>query len=867
MFFKRRRQPRGLGATGSKGLRCKASRRRNSRVLLGELLERRDMLAITPQALLPDLTPWANVSKEFIYGWTIVGNDLRLTTAMANIGTGAMEMRGGATHGETQDVYQRVLEPDGNFTDVLAGTFTYHPEHGHIHFDEFAQFRLRQVLPNGGVGDIVAAGDKVSFCLLDVERYDTSGPFLPRFLNCGQIQGISVGWADVYNRGLEGQSIEITNVPDGNYWLEVVVDPENHIVESNELNNVTRIQISLVRPPGGGGIAPDAFEANNSFETASILAPPEDHTYPNLSIHASTNADFYRVTASESGPMAFRASFLNSQGDVDLEVFDSTRTRVGRSDSTQNSEQVSINAVAGQYYYVRVYGYNGATNPNYTLVVDQPEGVSGGAPDQFEDNDTFATARGLAAIDQAFANLNINTSGDDDYYKITPTNSGLLSVSLAFLHAEGDIDLEILTASQARLDRSDSSGNSEQASVQVTAGQTYYIRVYGYRGAVNEHYSMTIDVPAPLPPPVVRYLSTTDGGTLNSTDGSPRLTVADSDIVRLTVQGNGTYGYQLRLDGSDVGLTTSSEDIDAFVFLPDGSIVISTVGVFSVPGAGGTTITGGGEDLLRFVPTSLGANTAGTWSMYFDGSDVGLSGSNENIDTVAVLADGRILVSTSGAFSVNGGVTGEDEDLVAFTPTSLGATTAGTWAVYVDGSDIGLGTNDGEDVNGLYVRETGGNPILYLSTVGNFSVPGSSGANEDVVAFTPASLGANTTGTFASALALDGSVYGLAALDVDGMFLVPPVGGVQALVQGGSSFGASGTSLARAIAAPTVVGAKDAASSSNGSTSSKRAVALVLAANNSTTTSRSTPGVTVVTPVVEPIAGSSKSSKKAKTRK
>src|SRR5262249_8244819 len=152
-------------------------------------------------------------------------------------------------------------------------TFTYHPEHGHIHFDEFAQFRLRAVLPDGGVGDIVAAGNKVSFCLLDVDRYNASGPILPHFLNCGQILGISVGWADVYSRGLEGQSIEITNVPDGNYWLEVVVDPDNHIIESDETNNVARIQISLQRPTGGGGaIAPDAFESDNTFEKANILA-------------------------------------------------------------------------------------------------------------------------------------------------------------------------------------------------------------------------------------------------------------------------------------------------------------------------------------------------------------------------------------------------------------------------------------------------------------------------------------------------------------------------------------------------------------------------------------------------------------------
>ena len=350
----------------------------------------------------------------------------------------------------------------------------------------------------------------------------------------------------------------------------------------------------------------------------------------------------------------------------------------------------------------------------------------------------------------------------------------------------------------------------------------------------------------------------------------------------LSVQSSSIYGYRMQLDGSDVGLTTSSEDIDAFVFLPDGSIVISTVGTFSVPGTGGTTISGSGEDLLRFVPTSLGDNTAGTWSMYFDGSDVGLSGSNENIDAVAVLADGRILISTTGTFSVNGGVTGEDEDLIAFTPTSLGATTAGTWAIYFDGSDVGLNSNDGEDVNGLYVRETGGSPTLYLSTVGNFSVTGVSGANEDVVAFTPTTLGANTTGTFASVLALDGSIYGLSSFDVDGIYLVPPTGGAQALVQRTVVPTTSDTILLQELTASTLGGRKGATNTTAGSMSASTNT-LLLTTVSSPTTATSMPNTTpsaaksippnntkpalmVATPVVQPIGGSSGSSKKAKKK-
>ena len=97
--------------------------------------------------------------------------------------------------------------------------------------------------------------------------------------------------------------------------------------------------------------------------------------------------------------------------------------------------------------------------------------------------------------DQTYTNLSIDAAGDDDYYSIVPAASGTMTVSLAFLHSQGDLDLRVFNASQTQLAKSDSVGNSEQVSVQVTAGQTYYIRAYGFNGAINPNYSMTIDVP------------------------------------------------------------------------------------------------------------------------------------------------------------------------------------------------------------------------------------------------------------------------------------------------------------------------------------------------------------------------------------
>ena len=149
--------------------------------------------------------------------------------------------------------------------------------------------------------------------------------------------------------------------------------------------------------------------------------------------------------------------------------------------------------------------------------------------------------------------------------------------------------------------------------------------------------------------------------------------------------------------------------------------------------------------------------------MYFDGSDVGLSTSGENIDGVSVLSDGRILISTTDRNTVPGLATMEDEDVLAFTPTSLGADTAGSWDLYFDGSDVGL-TDNSEDIDALFVTDD----AIYLSTVGSFSVPGISGAKEDVVGFKPTTLGQDTSGIYITPLAFDGSLYGVSSFNIDG---------------------------------------------------------------------------------------------------
>lgn len=186
------------------------------------------------------------------------------------------------------------------------------------------------------------------------------------------------------------------------------------------------------------------------------------------------------------------------------------------------------------------------------------------------------------------------------------------------------------------------------------------------------------------------------------------ITYAPSDII---VQNNGLW--ETHFDGSDVELT--SANIDAFQFYAGDSILMSFDSAITIEPIGLVEP----EDIVLFTPSSLGANTDGTFSLAFDGSDVGLSGENENVDAIAVY-NGKLAISTSGAVQA-GGISAEDEDMLQFDATSFGNNTAGGWTLLFDGSDVFLGNDDSRDIDGAWVDAFGD---LHLSPAGSFDLFG-----------------------------------------------------------------------------------------------------------------------------------------------
>ena len=228
--------------------------------------------------------------------------------------------------------------------------------------------------------------------------------------------------------------------------------------------------------------------------------------------------------------------------------------------------------------------------------------------------------------------------------------------------------------------------------------------------------SVNVTVREPTSDPAFVYLSSTTSGVVNS-DGAS-LSFRDEDVLRYEMA---TGSWEMFIDGSDLGFTG---DINAFSILSDGSVLLSLTGAISVEGLGIID----DSDIIRFIPVSTGTTTSGSLELFFDGSDVDLNASAEDLYGITG-SESSLLLTTVGQFAVDG-ASGLDRDIIEFTVESLGADTSGSWSVRLLGANSALNTSS-EDIWALGSSADGHH--LFFSTVNNFLVDDINGNSSDIL--------------------------------------------------------------------------------------------------------------------------------------
>lgn len=244
---------------------------------------------------------------------------------------------------------------------------------------------------------------------------------------------------------------------------------------------------------------------------------------------------------------------------------------------------------------------------------------------------------------------------------------------------------------------------------------------------------------------------------LPEASGPGEIRVKNEDVVQFVddahsdVGPDGEDGFEIFIDGSDVGIKDAA--IDAFAVLdpepsdaaPEGRYLMSFTAPEKING-----LNVDDSDIVMFNASSLGESTDGTFELWLDGSDIGLTTGGEDVDAIH-FTDGQfdsLSFSTTGNFSIpaslGGPLDGRDEDIVVcgseIPDTDPEDFACSSLVIEVDGTDSGL-DEPTEDVDALDFVSTDTGVHMILSTTGDFEVPGAAGADHDLFACLASGVG------------------------------------------------------------------------------------------------------------------------------
>jgi hypothetical protein len=188
---------------------------------------------------------------------------LRMESRIVNLGAGPAELFGQRISPTEMTARQVIVDAAGGRHRVATGAELYYksvPTRGGSYwkFRHAARFELWAVDRGANRTQLVRVGPKLDYCLRDLRRV-RFGPTVRRdrrFGGCNQraskrevALGTSRGWADVYPSTYPDNWIDVSGLT-GCFAVVHRVDPERHMFESNEANNVSSKIVRLPFRPG-----------------------------------------------------------------------------------------------------------------------------------------------------------------------------------------------------------------------------------------------------------------------------------------------------------------------------------------------------------------------------------------------------------------------------------------------------------------------------------------------------------------------------------------------------------------------------------------------------------------------------------------
>jgi Lysyl oxidase len=212
---------------------------------------------------LPDLIPLPSSTMFVTHRRNSGRDELVFGATVWNRGPASLWVEGfRQPDASTMDAWQYFTDPTGTIVGKASvGSFEYDARRGHEHwhFEQFARYLLLD-----GAKQRIVKSHKEAFCLAPTDAIDLLAPraeWNPGPLGfggpvCGSENSIwtrevlPTGWGDTYYQFLPGQSFDITDLPNGRYYVEVQANPKGELFESDLTNDLSYRRIFLRGTPG-----------------------------------------------------------------------------------------------------------------------------------------------------------------------------------------------------------------------------------------------------------------------------------------------------------------------------------------------------------------------------------------------------------------------------------------------------------------------------------------------------------------------------------------------------------------------------------------------------------------------------------------
>ncbi len=219
--------------------------------------------------------------------------------------------------------------------------------------------------------------------------------------------------------------------------------------------------------------AEDVNEPNNDSGTAATLIGSAGVAVPGVAF----DEDWFLVSLpSGSNYLFVDLTNVVAKGDLNLAVYDASINLLEEAVTEDDDESIALSGLAGGFYYIQVSGDDFGND--YSLL------WRGFQDDPYEVNNEITDAYDFSASPNEFLSVAGGTVGvelNDDYYRVvTPKDRTHLTVNLTFLHADGDLELEILDGTGSSIQTVNSGDDNETLTVSVAPQVlAYYIKVSG----------------------------------------------------------------------------------------------------------------------------------------------------------------------------------------------------------------------------------------------------------------------------------------------------------------------------------------------------------------------------------------------------